>query len=335
MQLDQLKRREFITLLGGAAAAWPLAARAQQPGTFRRIGFLYGSIPLTQLGSEDLSRAFIQGMLELGYLEGKDFVVEWRSAAGQYERLADLAAELARLKVDVIVTGSAAAVRPAQQATTTIPIVMAYSTDPVGNGFVAGLARPGGNTTGLAGSSDDSAPKQLELLTTVMPRLSRVAILTNPHNPNSAAVIKSAQSAAEKVGLVVVTVEARSLEEIEDAFAAIAKQSIAAVVVGLDAAFFVHRHQLAQLALDNRLASMFPVRDYAAAGGLMSYGESLRDFYHRAASFVDKIFKGAKPSDLPIEQPTRFKLVINRKTADALGLTIPPQLYIFADEVIE
>ena len=330
-----MKRREFITLLGVAVAAWPLAARAQQPGTFRRIGFLYGSIPLTQLGSEDLSRAFIQGMLELDYLEGKDFVVEWRSAAGQYERLANLAAELARLKVDVIVTGSAAAVRPAQQATTTIPIVMAYSTDPVGNGFVASLARPGGNTTGLAGSSDDSAPKQIELLTTVMPRLSRVAILTNPHNPNSAAVIKSAQSAAEKVGLVVVPVEARSLEEIEDAFAAIAKQSIAAVVVGLDAAFFVHRQQLAQLALDNRLASMFPVRDYAAAGGLMSYGESLQDFYHRAASFVDKIFKGAKPSDLPIEQPTRFKLVINRKTADALGLTIPPQLYIFADEVIE
>ena len=146
-----MKRREFITLLGVAVAAWPLAARAQQPGTFRRIGFLYGSIPLTQLASEDLSRAFIQGMLELGYLEGKDFVVEWRSAAGQYERLADLAAELARLKVDVIVTGSAAAVRPAQQATTTIPIVMAYSTDPVGNGFVASLARPGGNTTGLAG----------------------------------------------------------------------------------------------------------------------------------------------------------------------------------------
>ena len=330
-----MKRREFITLLGVAVAAWPLAARAQQPGTFRRIGFLYGSIPLTQLASEDLSRAFIQGMLELGYLEGKDFVVEWRSAAGQYERLADLAAELARLKVDVIVTGSAAAVRPAQQATTTIPIVMAYSTDPVGNGFVASLARPGGNTTGLAGSSDNSAPKQLELLTTVMPRLSRVAILTNPHNPNSAAVIKSAQSAAEKVGLVVVPVEARSLEEIEDAFATIAKQSIAAVVVGLDAEFFVHRQQLARLALDNRLASMFPVRDYAAAGGLMSYGESLQDFYHRAASFVDKIFKGAKPSDLPIEQPTRFKLVINRKTADALGLTIPPQLYIFADEVIE
>ena len=327
-------RRGLLAALGGASA-WPLTARAQQAGTVRRIGFLYGSIPPTQLGSEDLGRAFIQGMLELGYLEGKDFVVEWRSAAGQYERLADLAAELARLKVDVIVTGSAAAVRPAQQATTTIPIVMTYSTDPVGNGFVASLARPGGNTTGLAGSSDDSAPKQLELLTTVMPRLSRVAILTNPQNPNSAAVIKSAQSAAEKVGLLVVPVEARSLEEVEDAFAAVAKQSIAAVVVGLDAVFIVHRQQLAQLALDNKLASMFPIRDFAAAGGLMSYGESLRDFYHRAASFVDKIFKGAKPSDLPIEQPTRFKLVINRKTAEALGLTIPPQLYIFADEVIE
>jgi len=327
-------RRGLLAALGGASA-WPLTARAQQAGTVRRIGFLYGSIPPTQLGSEDLGRAFIQGMLELGYLEGKDFVVEWRSAAGQYERLTDLAAELARLKVDVIVTGSAAAVRPAQQATTTIPIVMTCSTDPVGNGFVASLARPGGNTTGLAGSSDDSAPKQLELLTTVMPRLSRVAILTNPQNPNSAAVIKSAQSAAEKVGLLVVPVEARSLEEVEDAFAAVAKQSIAAVVVGLDAVFIVHRQQLAQLALDNKLASMFPIRDFAAAGGLMSYGESLRDFYHRAASFVDKIFKGAKPSDLPIEQPTRFKLVINRKTAEALGLTIPPQLYIFADEVIE
>jgi putative tryptophan/tyrosine transport system substrate-binding protein len=330
-----IRRREFISTLCGMAAAWPLAARAQQTGTLRRIGFLFGAIPAAQLGSDDLGRGFTQGMRELGYLEGKDFVVEWRSGEGQYERLTELAAELVRLKVDVIVTGSPLAVRPAQQATTTIPIVMAYSTDPVGNGFVASLARPGGNTTGLAGSSDDSAPKQLELLTTVMPKLSRVAILTNPHNPNSAAVMKSAQSAAEKVGLLVVPVEARSLQEIENAFAALAKQSIAAVMVGLDAVFFVHRQQLAQLALDNRLASMFAGREYAAAGGLMSYGESLREFFRRAAPFVDKIFKGAKPGELPIEQPTRFNLVINRKTADALGLTIPPQLYIFADEVIE
>lgn len=211
---------------------------------------------------------------------------------------------------------------------------MGYSTDPVGNGFVASLARPGGNTTGLAGSSDDSAPKQLELLA-IVPKLSRVAILTNPDNPNSPAVMKSVRSAAEKAGLLVVPVEARSPQQIEDAFAALAKQSVAAVMVGNDAMFFVQRQQLAQLALSNRVASIFPLREYAAAGGLMSYGESLEEFYRRAASFVDKIFKGAKPGDLPIEQPTRFNLVINRKTADALGLAIPPQLYIFADEVIE
>jgi putative tryptophan/tyrosine transport system substrate-binding protein len=330
-----MKRRAFITLFGGAAAAWPLAARAQQSDRMRRVGFLAGAVPATESGSDYPAGGFTQGMHELGYVEGKDFVVEWRSAEGQYERLTDLAAELVRLKVDVIVAGSPVAVRPAQQATTTIPIVMGYSTDPVGNGFVASLARPGGNTTGLAGSSDDSAPKQLELLATIVPKLSRVAILTNPYNPNSPAVMKSVRAAAEKVGLLVVPVEARSPQQIEDAFAALAKQSVAAVIVANDAMFFVQRQQLAQLALSNRVASIFPLREYAAAGGLMSYGESLREFYRRAASFVDKIFKGAKPGELPIEQPTRFNLAINRKTADALGLMIPPQLYIFADEVIE
>ena len=328
-------RRQFITLLGSAAAVWPLAARGQQRDQARRVGFLLAAVPAAQMDWDDLGRGFTQGMRELGYVEGKDFVVELRSAEGQYERLTDLAAELVQLKVDVIVAGSPLAVRPAQQATTTIPIVMGYSTDPVGNGFVASLARPGGNTTGLAGSSDDSAPKQLELLATIVPKLSRVAILTNPYNPNSPAVMKSARSAAEKADLLVVPVEARSPQQIEDAFAALAKQSVAAVMVGNDAMFFVQRQQLAQLALSNRVASIFPLREYAAAGGLMSYGESLQEFYRRAASFVDKIFKGAKPGDLPIEQPTRFNLVINRKTADALGITIPPQLYIFADEVIE
>jgi len=328
-------RRQFITLLGSAAAVWPLAARGQQRDQARRVGFLLAAVPAAQMDWDDLGRGFTQGMRELGYVEGKDFVVELRSAEGQYERLTDLAAELVQLKVDVIVAGSPLAVRPAQQATTTIPIVMGYSTDPVGNGFVASLARPGGNTTGLAGSSDDSAPKQLELLATIVPKLSRVAILTNPYNPNSPAVMKSARSAAEKAGLLVVPVEARSPQQIEDAFAALAKQSVAAVMVGNDAMFFVQRQQLAQLALSNRVASIFPLREYAAAGGLMSYGESLREFYRRAASFVDKIFKGAKPGELPIEQPTRFNLAINRKTADALGLMIPPQLYIFADEVIE
>jgi putative tryptophan/tyrosine transport system substrate-binding protein len=331
MPFDQLKRRQFIALLGGAAA-WPLAARAQQAGPLRRIGFLFGAIPPDHFGT---GRGFMQGMRDLGYLEGKDFVVEWRSAEGHYERLPDLAAELVRMNVDVIVTGSSPAVRPAQQATATIPIVMGYATDPVGSGFVASFAHPGGNTTGLAGSGDDSSPKQLELLATIVPKLSRVAYLTNPQSPTSVTLMKSAQSAAEKAGILLVTVEARNPQEIDDAFAAMAKQDVAAVMVGTDALLFIQRQQIAQLALRNRLASIFQLREYVVAGGLMSYGESLEEFYRRAASFVDKIFKGAKPGDLPIEQPTRFNLVINRKAADEIGLTIPPQLYIFADEVIE
>jgi len=215
-----MRRRQFIAGLG-SAAAWPLPARAQQGDRMRRVGFLLGAVPATESGST--VGGFTQGMHELGYLEGKDFVIEWRSAEGQYERLTDLAAELVRLKVDVIVAASPLAVRPAQQATTTIPIVMGYSTDPVGNGFVTSLARPGGNTTGLAGASDDSAPKQLELLATIVPKLPRVAILTNPHNPNSPAVMKSAQSAAKKVDLLIVSVEARNPQEIDGCVCCIGK----------------------------------------------------------------------------------------------------------------
>ena len=326
-----MKRREFITLVGGAAA-WPLAARAQQAGPLRRVGFLFSAGPPDHFGPV---RGFTEGMRQLGYLEGKDFAIEWRSAEGHYERLPDLAAELVRTNVDVIVTGSSPAVRPAQRATTTIPIVMGYSTDPVGNGLVASFAHPGGNTTGLAASGDDSSPKQLELLATIVPRLSRVAFLMNPESPTSVTLMKSAQSASEKAGLLLVPVEARNQQEIDNGFAAMAKQNVAAVMVGTDAMFFVQRQQIAQLALRNRLASMFQLREFVMVGGLMSYGESLEEFYRRAASFVDKIFKGAKPGDLPIEQPTRFNLVINRKTADAIGLTIPPQLYVFADDVVE
>jgi len=328
-----MRRRSFITLLGGAAA-WPLTARAQQSDRMRRVGFLLSAIPAAQFGLDDLS-GFTEGMRELGYLEGKDFVIEWRSAEGKYERLPDLAAELVRLKVDVIVVGSTPAVRSAQQASATIPIVIGNASDPVGNGFVASLARPGGNTTGLASSADDSSPKQLELLATIVPGLSRVAVLTNPHGPTSAAIMKSARAAAQKANLLIVPAEAHNPQQIEDTFTALAKQNVTAVMVGIDAMFFAQRRQIAQLALANRMASIFGLRAYAAAGGLMSYGESLREFYRRAASFVDKIFKGARPADLPIEQPTRFNLVINRKTADALGLTIPPEIYIFAAEVIE
>jgi putative ABC transport system substrate-binding protein len=274
-------------------------------------------------------------MRELGYVEGKDFVIEWRSAEGQYGRLSDVAAELARLNVDVIVTGVTAGIRPLQQATTTIPIVMAYSTDPVGNGFVASLARPGGNTTGLAGSSDDSSPKQLELLATLVPNVSRIGLLGNPNSPTYFSVLKNTQAAAEKVGLFVIPIKARNPIETENAFAELGKERVDAVMVASDAVFFGQRQRIAELALRNRIPTMFSLREYAEAGGLMSYGEDLADFFYRAAFYVDKIFKGARPDDLPIEQPTRFNLVINRKTADALGVTIPPQLYMFADEVIE
>jgi len=314
-----MRRRNFIALLGGAAA-WPIAARAQRPGKVWRIGF-----PVV-VPREDFSRiyaGFHQGMQDLGYVEGKDFVVEWRSAEGRYERLPEVAAELVRLNVDIIVTAL------------TAPIVMAYSVDPVGNGFVASLARPGGNITGLTGSTDDTAPKQLELLAAVVSSPSRIALLGNPDSPTYPPVRKSALEAAKKAGLLLVTVEARNPQETENAFAAFVTHRVQAVMVASDAIFLLQRQRIAELALANRLPTIFPQRDYVQAGGLMSYGENFFDFYRRAASFVDKIIKGAKPGDLPIEQPTKFHLVINRKTADALGVTISPQLYIFADEVIE
>jgi putative ABC transport system substrate-binding protein len=327
-----VKKREFITLLGGAAAAWPLAAGAQQAGKVWRIGYVAGVSRSAASGSY---AAFVQGMRELGYVEGKNFVIEWRSVEGRYERFPEIAAELMRLKVDIFVTGVTAALPALQRATTTIPIVMAYSTDPVGNGLVASLVHPGGNITGLAGSSDDSSPKQLELLTTIVPNVSRIGLLGNPDTETYSSVLNNAQDAARKVGLSLVPIEARNSREIEDAFAAFAKERVPAVMVAVDAVFFGQRWRIAELALANRLATMFALREYAEAGGLMSYGENVADFFRRAASFVDKIFKGANPGDLPVEQPTKFNLVINRKTADALGVTIPPQLYIFADEVIE
>jgi len=330
--MSNMRRREFVTLLGGAAAAWPLAARAQQAGKVWRIGLLFGS---SRSAASVLYDAFVQGMRELGYVEGKDFVIEWRFLEGNYDRIPEIVAELVRLKVDVIVTSSGAALPALKREITTIPIVMAPSTDPVGNGLVASLVHPGGNMTGLATSSDDSAPKQLELLATVIRNVSRIGLLGNPSNTNYSPILKSVQDAAQKVSLSLVSKEARSPQEIESAFAAFAKEGVQAVMFTGDAVFFGQRRQIAELALANRLATMFPQREYVVAGGLMSYGEYLADFLRRAAPYLDKIFKGAKAGDLPIEQPTLFHLVINRKTADALGVTIPAQLYIFAHEVIE
>jgi ABC-type uncharacterized transport system substrate-binding protein len=328
-----VKRRTFITLLGGAAA-WPLAARAQQPERMRRVGFILGASPPSQFGLGFLG-GLAQGMRELGYVEGKDFVIEWRTALGDYSRFPAIAAELVRLKVDVFVLGTTAALPAVRQATSTIPIVMTSAADPVGQGFVASLAQPGGNITGLATSADDSAPKQLELLTTVVPGLRRLGLLTNPNTSIASPVATSIQVAAQKAGITIVPMQAGNLQEIENAFVTLAKERAQAVVVITDAFYFAHRQQLAELALKNGLASLVPLREYVETGGLMSYGEALGEFYRRAAYYVDKIFKGVKPADLPIEQPRKFNLVINRKTADALGITIPPIVYMFADEVIE
>jgi putative tryptophan/tyrosine transport system substrate-binding protein len=327
-------RREFIFTLGGAAAAWPLAARAQQPSKVWRIGFIAGasrpaSLEVSQFGG------FQQGMREHGYIEGKDFVMEWRFADAKPERYSEFAAEFVRSKVDVIVIGTPAAVRTVQQATSTTPIVMGYSVDPVGNGFVASLARPGGNTTGLSSSQDDATPKQGELLTTAVPSLSRVGLLANPDSPNFDPVLKNVRTAVQKVGLVLVPVEMRSPQEVPSAFATMARERVGAVMVMSDALTVMQRNQIAELALKDRLPTIFPLREYVVAGGLMAYGENIRDFFLRAALYVDKILKGAKPTDLPIEQPTRFFLTINLKTAKALGLDVPPMLLARADEVIE
>jgi putative ABC transport system substrate-binding protein len=331
-----IRRREFVIWLGGGVAtAWPFVARTQLlPGKVWRIGFLAGGTRPSSLESSFYG-GFAKGMRELGYVEAKDFVIEWRFADGKYERYSDLAAELVRLNVDVIVLGSASAIRPAQQATNVIPIVMTTSTDPVGHGFVASLARPGGNTTGLASSQEDFAPKHIELLMTAVPKLSRVGFLMNPDSSVPASILKSAQVAAEKAGLTPVPIGARNEHELANAFAAFTRERVGAVMILADPLFMTHRQQIAKLALEGRFPTIFSRREYVEVGGLMSYGESLAEFYRRAASYVDKIFKGAMPTDLPVEQPTRFVFSINRKTADELGITIPALLFMFADEVID
>jgi putative ABC transport system substrate-binding protein len=328
-----MKRREFITLLGGAAA-WPVVGRAQQLGKVWRIGFIAGGARPVPLDRSPFA-GFLQGMREMGYVEGRDFTMEWRFAEARYELFPDFAAEFARLKVDVVVTTFAPAAHAMRQTNPSIPIVLAYSTDPVAQGLVASLARPGGNITGLASALDEIAAKQVDLLITAVPKLSRLTLLTNPNNAANQIVAKSVEAAARQAGVDLLRVKAESVQEIAGAFDTAMKDGGEAIIVAVDALFFGRRQQLAELALTTRLPSIFPDREYAEAGGLMSYGNSIREFSRLSATFVDKIFKGAKPADLPIEQPTKFKLVINRKTADVLGLAIPPSLYIFADEVIE
>jgi putative ABC transport system substrate-binding protein len=328
-----VRRREFITLLGGAAA-WPLAARAQQAGKVWRIGVFSGASRPASPESSYFG-GFLQGMHELGYVEGRDFVIEWRFADGDYARFASFAAEFAELKIDIVVTAISGAVPKFREANTTIPIVLAYSVDPVAQGLVSSLARPGGNITGLSSSVTDIMPKQLDLLLAAVPNVSTVAVLLNPANPTATIALKAGMAAAQQAGVKLRPVEARNRKEIEAAFDVLAKEPVEALLVIVDASLANERQRIAELARRNRLPSMFGNREYAEAGGLMSYGESLRDFLRRAATYVDKIIKGAKPGDLPIEQPTKYTFVINRKTAEALGVKIPPHLYIFADDVIE
>jgi putative ABC transport system substrate-binding protein len=311
-------RRTFMALLGSAAAC-PIAADAQQGGSPKRIGFIAGGVRPTPFEGS-LYDAFPQGMRALGYVEGKDFVVEWRFANGKYERFPEFAKEMVDLKVDAIVLGAMAAVRPTQVVTSSIPIIMGNSIDPVGNGLVASLSHPGGNTTGLSSAYEEIIPKLIETLAIVVLQLSRVGMFINPNNPIHASNLKFSDAPASKLKITVLPVPVGKPEDIESAFEAMKEQKADGVIVPADAFYLANRNRLTELAIQSRLPSIFAQREYAISGGLMSYGENLADFYKRAAVFVDKILKGAKPSELPVEQPIRFLLVINRKTAEKIGV---------------
>jgi ABC-type uncharacterized transport system substrate-binding protein len=326
-----MQRREFITLLGGAAT-WPISVRAQQPpGRVYRVGWL-------SIGSEGqqlhLIKAFEAGLRNLGYRVGENVVIEYRFANGEMEQLPALAADLVRLGVDVIVTGNASA-GATMQATATIPIVVPNSADPVSAGLVASLARPGGNVTGFAqDTGGEINGKRLELLKETLPSLLRVGILLNPDSPNQSR-LTSIREAAQMLRLTLIPVEARGLEALEQAFATMVRERARGFVVLGDSVLFNYRGQIGGMAIRNRLPAISVAREYAEAGLLLTYGVDFRDVFRRTAVFVDKIFKGAKPAELPVEQPTKFELVVNLNTAKALGLIIPPTLLARADEVIE
>ena len=326
------ERRKLLVTLGAGALALlaPPGSFGQQQGKVWRVGFLSPSS--ASLSSQNTG-AFLKGLRELGYVEGKTLIIEWRFADGKLERLPGLAAELVKLKVDVIVVQASTAIRAAQQATNTIPIVMTSAGDPVRSGFVKSLARPGGNITGLSIMSSDTGAKVLELLRLVAPKLTRVGILTASATYSAAS--QSVQVVARKVGLKTVVAEASTPQEIENAFSLIVREKADAVIVGSPTVYRPHHRQIAELALKYKLPSMFQDRVTVEEGGLISFGLKFTDFYERSATYVDKILKGAKPGDLPVEQPVLFELVVNLKTAKALGLTIPPTILTRADEVIE
>jgi putative tryptophan/tyrosine transport system substrate-binding protein len=320
-----MRRRDLITLLGGAAASLPLAARAQQPERMWRIGVL---APMNR------ERAIRQGLRELGYVEGKNILIEYR-VADRTDTLARDAAELVSLKVNVIVAGGSQAVRAVQQATQSIPIVMTASSDPVGSGFVASLARPGGNITGNSLLSPELSGKRLQLLKEIVGGLSRVAVLWNPDDPPAVLSLRETEAAARQLGIEVAPIEARRPEDFETSFASATNIHVGALVVLSAPIMTVYADQIAQLARKNGLPTISNASGLPKAGGLMSYGPNIDDLCRTAAIYVDKIVKGAHPADLPVAQPTKFELVLNLKTAKTLGLTIPPGILSIADEVIE
>jgi len=326
-----VNRREFITLLGGTAAEWPLAARAQQAGKLPTIGFLGATAPTALM---QWTGAFVQRLRELGWIEGRTVAIEYRWAEGRAERFTDIAAEFVRLKVDVIFTYSTPAVLAAKQATSVIPIVFATASDPVGTGLVASLARPGANITGLSNQTGELAAKRVGLLREVVPRLSRLAILVNTANPAAVDEMRQAQAAGQALGLDVEAVEIRRAEDIAPTFEAL-RTRVDALYVVTEPLVNTNRVRINTLALGARLPTMHAFRDYVESAGLMSYGPNIPDAFRRAAELVDRILRGAKPGDIPVEQPTKFDLVINVTTAKVLGLEIPPTLLARADEVIE
>jgi putative ABC transport system substrate-binding protein len=323
-----MRRRDFITLLSGGVAAWPLGALAQEPGKIWRMGFI-------AQGYETFYDALFEGLRELGYAEGRNLLVERRYAEGHAERFPEFAAEMVRLKVDIIVVSTTPAALAVKNATTTIPVVFPNAISPVESGVVASLAHPGGNVTGGAAQTAILSTKRLAILKEVVPRLSRGAVLWNAANPALAYPWRQTQSAAGELGVTLQSIEVRDPKDIASAFAMMAQDHFDALIVLQDALTLQHRKEIIDFAIEKRLPGMFVAKEWVVAGGLMSYGESLPDMYRRGAYFVDKILKGAKPADLPVEQVTKFELVLNLKTAKTMGLVIPATFLATADDVIE
>ncbi|HEX6080827.1 MAG TPA: ABC transporter substrate-binding protein [Methylomirabilota bacterium] len=334
LRSHEMRRRAFLATIAGSILAAPLAAEAQQPKPgIPRIGLLNPTTPTT---ARPLIDAFRNGLREVALIEGKTCVMEVRYAEGRSERFPELARELVGRRVDVIVASTDLAIAAVRRETQTIPIVMAYSTDPVGTGFVSSFAHPGGNVTGLSGISPDLGGKRVELLKQIVPGLSRVAVLWNPDARGAVLDYKETEAAATSFGVELQSVEVVDEADLSRAFSALtSRRPQAFILPGGNPVAFSKRSDIARFAQRNRLPSMYATREYADAGGLMSYGPSISDMYRRAAIYVDRILKGAKPADLPVERPSKFELVINLKTAKALGLTIPPSLLARADRVIE